>query len=482
MKLKLYEPHENQIKIHKSKAKYRVVVAGRRFGKSALGLNEGIARVLQLKRQIVWIILPLYRQAKEIYWIDPDITQYFMPLVQAGVFVANKQELSLYAPSTDSWLRLKGSDSYDSLRGSGIDLIIWDEVADVKEEAFEAIEPALADSPYHRMLYIGTPKGLNHFHDYALRGDREGIFNKFGKTIKAHKDWESWHFTSYDNMSFKPGTKERKLFVEYIDQKRKEAEEKGRLPFWEQEYGASFDESAGRFFPQWLWNTHGYDGSIVPKPELTILESIDWGRSAPFAWYAHVIKPEVFIDPKTLKKTNFNRIYTFAELYGTQKSPQEWSAEIMKMRKKFKYTEPKMMYVDPSMFNPLSDGSSSIVRQMTEGFKSRDAKAVFERGSKNRKSRWSAMDDWMRIAVDGLPYWIVTKDCPNLARTIPLMETKENDIEDLNTDLEDHAVDSVSYLIPFVKWTDSTLGTVARPIRKKTLTRFQNLIDPTIFE
>ena len=196
-----------------------------------------------------------------------------------------------------------------------------------------------------------------------------------------------------------------------------------------------------------------------------------------------MIKPEEYLDPKTLDKITFNRIYTFAELYDTQKSPQQWSVEIMKARARFKYKQPKMTYADPSMFNPLSDGSASIVTQMLQGFTSfGDTKELYERGSRNRKSRWSAMDDWMRIAIDGLPYWMTTKDTPNLNRTIPMMEPKESDMEDLNTDLEDHAVDSVSYGIPYIKWTDTSVGTVSRPTRKRLPTKYQNLIDPSIFE
>src|SRR3989304_1169204 len=161
---KLYSPHANQRLIHRSKAKYRTVIAGRRFGKSALLLNEAIALALQVPDQIAWIILPLYRQAKEIYWIDPDITRYFMPYVQAGICKADKSELSLYFKNTESWVRLKGSDNYESLRGSGLDFIGWDETDDIKPDAFDIIEPALADSPNHRMMFIGTPKGLSKLH------------------------------------------------------------------------------------------------------------------------------------------------------------------------------------------------------------------------------------------------------------------------------------------------------------------------------
>jgi len=478
---KLYIPHANQRLIHLSKARNRVAVCGRRFGKSALLLNEALSLALQVSKQIAWIILPLYRQAKEVYWIDPDITKYFMPYVQAGICKADKSELSLYFKHTDSWVRLKGSDNYDSLRGSGIDFIGWDEVADVKEEAFTTIEPALADSPNHRQMYVGTPKGLNWFHDFALRGDHRGRFTDFGKKIKLNSDWESWHFTSYDNLSWPENSVQRKAFVKYIDEKRQEAEEKGKLAFWEQEYMASFNESAGRFFPQWIYRTHMYKGTIIPKPNFEIYESIDWGRTAPFAWYAHVLQPvQFFTGEDTI---TFNRIYTFAELYGTGKSPYEWAEEIVKARKRFRIQETKQICIDPSMLNPLSDGSMSIADQMNEGFeKITGNRWLMVGGSRNRKSRWAAMDNWMRKAIDGLPYWIITKDCPNLARTIPLMEPDENDMEDLNTDLEDHGVDSSSYFLPFIKWIDSgKYGLISRTKPDIILPRAAHVIDPTKF-
>jgi len=246
----LYTPHANQIKVHASTAKYRVVVGGRRWGKSALALNEALARAFQLKDQIIWIILPLYGQAKEIYWIDPDITKYFMPYIQAGLIKADKSELSLHILSTNSRIRLKGSDNYDTLRGSGIDLLIWDEVADVKPEAFETIKPALADSPNHRALYIGTPKGINWFHDFALKGDHNNVIPTFGKNIAKNKDWETWHFTSYDNMSFPDGSFAQKTFRQYIDEQKEELHAAGRDEFFNQEYLALFNQSSGQFFKE----------------------------------------------------------------------------------------------------------------------------------------------------------------------------------------------------------------------------------------
>ena len=455
----LYVPHANQKKIHLSKARYRVVVAGRRFGKSALALNEALARGFQLKNQIIWIILPLFRQAKEVYWIDPDITKYFMPYVQAGLIKVDKNELSLNVKFTNSWIRLKGSDNYDSLRGSGIDLTMWDEVADVKEEAFQAIAPALADSPRHRSLYIGTPKGLNHFHDFALYGNHNGTIPTFEKPLSVRPDWETWHFTSLDNLSWPEGSFERRQFIEYIQQQRDEAEEKGRISFFNQEYMASFEESAGRFFPKWTYKTHVLDKDFYPSEKYIRLGSFDWGRTAPFAWYAHAIVPTEY-EGKT-----FNRVITFKEVYDTNKSPFEVAQAIAG---KIEYKTIRTTYTDPSMGRLMEDGSASIVRQLSRAFEEiSKITPVFVAAANKRTARWVIMDNWMRTAPDGLPYWMITKDCANLIRTIPLMVPNPHDLEDLDTTLEDHAVDSCSYALEYIPWKDISHKPVSTGVTRK---------------
>jgi len=471
---KLYTPHINQRLIHLSPAKYRTIVAGRRFGKSAFLLNEAISLALQVKRQIAWIILPLYRQAKEIYWIDPDITRYFMPLVQNGVCKADKSELSLFFKHTESWVRLKGSDNYDSLRGSGLDFIGWDELDDTKTEALDVIEPALADSPYHRQVYTGTPKGLGKLHDLALRGDHANIIPDFGKTVTAHSDYQTFHFTSYDNRTWPEGSKERELFVKHIDGKREEAKERGRLAWFNQEYMASFERGAGRFFPTWEYSTHVLQGSIRSYVGAYEFETMDWGISAPFCWLAHMVVKEKH------GGINFNRIYTFAELYGTGKSPSQWAVEIIRKRTQYDVSAVSKLYVDNTMDNTVSDGSMSIIKQFNQAFQMQESKQYsFKGGSKNRKGRWSAMMDWMRLAPDGKPYWIITKDCPNLIRTIPLMEPDEMDIDDMNTKLEDHACDSVSFGLPFIPWIDGKISAVNYDKIQETKTTIQE--DKDIF-
>lgn len=283
---KIYTPHKNQLLIHEARKqyRYRVVVAGRRFGKTALGLNEAIGRILQpeYEKQLVWIILPGYKQARNVYWIDPDITKYFIPYLQTGVLVANNIDMSLYSPQTGSRLFFKGADQPDSLRGSGLDLIIWDEVQNVRPNAFAVMSPSLADSPYHEQLYIGTPDGFNHFHDFALMGDHHDLVEKGGKTISVDSDYITFRFTSYDNATWPEGSIERQAFVEYIDKERKKYYEVGQGDWFEQEYMAQFRKRAGAVHKHFDRNLHVIPDMLLPF-EWKRFRGFDFGSTHPTA-------------------------------------------------------------------------------------------------------------------------------------------------------------------------------------------------------
>ena len=119
--------------------------------------------------------------------------------------------------------------------------------------------------------------------------------------------------------------------------------------------------------------------------------------------------------------------------------------------------------------NPLADGSMSITDQMTKAFEEiKGIRPSFKRGSRNRIARWAAMENWMRTAIDGLPYWMVTKDCPNLVKELTSIMPDENNPEDLDTSMPDHAIDSASEFLTWIKWIDSTqVGGIHQKEEKK---------------
>lgn len=475
MKLKLYQPHANQVKIHESTARYRVVVAGRRFGKSALALNEALARAFQVRDQIIWIILPLFKQAKEIYWIDPDIVKYFMPLVQNGLVKLNNSELSLHVKSTNSWIRLKGSDNYEGLRGSGIDLIVWDEVADVKELAFEVIKPSLADSPDHKMLYIGTPKGINWFHDFALNGDHKGIIPNFGKTIQSKKDWQTWHFTSYDNLAWEEGSRDRRKFVEFINQQKQELTERGKKAFFDQEYLALFDQSIGQFYTEFDIGLHVCD-PIFPTRDSILVGGMDWGRSDPFS--LHLTKIETVV----CEGEKFSRATTFLEIYGTDKMPKEWGRTLKDKLEGFGLTLRNVSWIrcDNQIFNIGLDNSKSISDQFADCDES--FRGLLQPASKERVGGWENLHNWLSMAPDGKPYWQITKNCENLIRTLPLLTHDENKVEDVDQICEDHSPDDQRYQFKHLKWIDASAQGAERGKTGIQLVHSQLLKDKTAFD
>jgi hypothetical protein len=57
----------NQAKVFKCEARFRVLVAGRRFGKTHLALAE-MMRVASRQNRLIWYVAPNNRQLKRIVW------------------------------------------------------------------------------------------------------------------------------------------------------------------------------------------------------------------------------------------------------------------------------------------------------------------------------------------------------------------------------------------------------------------------------
>ncbi len=164
-----YKPREQQIAIHEAidENRFTVVVAHRRAGKTVSAINHLIkAAILNEKKDPRYAyIAPTYGQAKRVAW---DYLQEFTRPLGASY---NVSELR-----ADFWGRrisLYGSDNPDSLRGQYFDGCVIDEVGDQSPKIWnEIIRPALADR-LGWALFIGTPKGNNHFHDLAERAKTE---------------------------------------------------------------------------------------------------------------------------------------------------------------------------------------------------------------------------------------------------------------------------------------------------------------------
>lgn len=170
-----------QQEVMEATERFKVVAAGRRCGKSRLAAWMLVINALQSKSGHVFYVAPTQGQARDIMWgVLLDIAH---PII-TGSHVNNMQ-IKLINGATIS---LKGADRPDTMRGVSLKFLVMDEYADMKPAVWEEVlRPALADQKGHA-LFIGTPKGRNHFYELYKYAD-------FGED----DTYKAWHFTSYDN-------------------------------------------------------------------------------------------------------------------------------------------------------------------------------------------------------------------------------------------------------------------------------------------
>jgi len=198
--------------------RFRVVVAGRRFGKTHLAIRE-LCYYARLPEQEVWYIAPTYRQAKQIVW--RKLKHKLQDLKWAKKI--NESELSITLKN-GSTIALKGADNADSLRGVGLDFVVMDEFADTEPEAwYEVIRPTLADRKGDA-LFIGTPKGIGNWaHDL------------YQMPLEYPNTWASYQFTTVDGGNVSP---------EEIESARADLDERT----FRQEFMATFETYSGRIY------------------------------------------------------------------------------------------------------------------------------------------------------------------------------------------------------------------------------------------
>lgn len=166
--------------------RFKVVAAGRRCGKSRLAAWTMIIRALQAERCTVFYVAPTQGQARDIMW---GLLEDLAHPILASKHV-NNMEMKLI---NGSRICLKGADRPDTMRGVSLEYLVMDEYADMKQQVWEEIlRPALADRKGDAM-FIGTPKGRNHFYDLYVYADSSD-----------DDSYKAWHFTSYDNEKLDP--------------------------------------------------------------------------------------------------------------------------------------------------------------------------------------------------------------------------------------------------------------------------------------
>jgi len=204
--------HKYQREVAEHPARFRVLSCGRRWGKTRLCAALAVKTMLE-GGAVMWVA-PSYKIA-EVGWRS---IQYLTQQIPGARVVDMRAEVA------SGWIQVRSADSEGGLRGEGLDLLIIDECAHIRNFTpiwEQELRPALSDRK-GGALFISTPKGDNHFHEFFRNGETD-------------PDWHSWQLPTTSNPFIDPAE---------IEAARKQIPE---LVF-RQEYLAEFVQMAGALF------------------------------------------------------------------------------------------------------------------------------------------------------------------------------------------------------------------------------------------
>jgi phage terminase large subunit len=237
--------HKLQRQVHQDRRRYRVIVAGRRWGKSQLSKISLIINAARMRKCLVWYVAPTYQMARSIMWEDIKAS-----IPRAWMRKINETRMSITL-ANGSRIELKGADKPDTLRGVGLHFVVIDEAQDIKEETWEMVlRPTLATTN-GRVLFIGTPKSFNWLYDKFMLGQRGDVVrDERGRWVK--NDWKSWQFPTITS-PFIPKKE--------IEQARRDMDPRS----FDQEFLASFTTMSGRVYYPFDRNTHVQECPFNPR-------------------------------------------------------------------------------------------------------------------------------------------------------------------------------------------------------------------------
>jgi phage terminase large subunit len=254
-----YAPFPFQEKVHLSDAKFRVIAAAARIGKTFMAAAEAKARMLYPIPQTIWCIGPTYAIARKVFreiW-DYINTPEGKKLFPTKVAKRDDMEIVLF---NGTIIEGKSADNPPSLLGEGVDLMIVDEASRISDHIFSRYLITRLTTNDGDLVLISTPHGINTaFHKYYLQGKDPDV---------GHV--ESWTGTVFDNPLIS------KRAIDFLIA-NKDLDPIG----YEQEVLGRFVAHEGAVFP--TFKEEDFFMDVPYNPDLPVEASIDHGFRNPFA-------------------------------------------------------------------------------------------------------------------------------------------------------------------------------------------------------
>ncbi len=204
-------------------ARFKVIVAGRRWGKTVLSLMYLLKDAFEPSERR-FFITPTYRQGKMI--VFPVLRKMFSGFTGAKL---NESEMSVIFDN-GAELSVKGADNQHNLRGVELSKVVMDEMAYIKPNVWDEIVFPMLTTTQGQALFIGTPNGYDVMYDMYMMG-------------QAESDWMSWQFKTIEG-GFVP--------KDEIERAKRTMD----AVIFKQEFEASFETTGNRAAYNFDRNTH----------------------------------------------------------------------------------------------------------------------------------------------------------------------------------------------------------------------------------
>lgn len=190
---KVVIPHEFQKPVVDSRARFKVVNCGRRWGKTVIAAKIFVSRSREPK-QMLWWVAPTYKVVKrgyrQVLQQLPDGVLTHEPPPETN-FDAGRSVILHFRNGTR--MEFYSAERPQGMLGEGVHFVVMDEAATMPSNVwYQIVRPTLADHQGGALM-ISTPRGRNWFYRSFQRGQDPN-----------DPRWESWRFPSYTNPTLAP--------------------------------------------------------------------------------------------------------------------------------------------------------------------------------------------------------------------------------------------------------------------------------------
>lgn len=423
MRLRIPEPNRKQKLFFKAKKKYIAYGGARGGGKSWAVRVKAVLMALKYPGIKMMIVRKSYPEL-----VANHIEQLRALTIGLAKYNQTDKVLKFNNGSSIKFQYCERDKDLDRLQGTEVDVLFIDEATHFTEYQFRYMASCVrgANGFPKRVYLTCNPGGVGHNWVKRLF-----ITRKFTKD-EDPDEYEFIQALATDNKAL------MKLQPDYLKQlqalppKLRKAHLEG-----------SWDIFEGQFFEEFMDNPEGYETrryTHVIKPfkiprSWKIYRSYDWGYAKPFSvgWWA--------VDPE-------DTLYRIRELYGCTEEPNEgvkWNPDKQfEAIRQIEDSDPNLAgrnifgVADPAIWE--ESGGISIYEHAIKH------RVYFDKADNKRIPGWMQVHYRMAFDENGYAMLYAFDTCKAFIRTMPLMCYDKHNVEDVDTELEDHCPDEVRYM------------------------------------